>query len=158
MPGERSFRRPSRRSPTRILCALLGEKGRQEGASPQPEPIPHHTYDPVLPATIPQYYFVIIITAHPRIGCAYARELTVLALLGVPSIPGSFEFRRPPRTAEDVAKYMNRDPPFKSLPRRFGQTITGVLPEPASSLYAASLVSQAESLRLEASLSTGDAL
>ena len=147
MPRERSFRRERPGSRTRIFGALLGENGRQEGATQEPEPIPEPQPQLRVAGDPPQYFFIIIVSSHPKVGCAYASELTVLALLGIPSILGSFEFKRPPRTAADVEKYMARSPPFHSGSRRFGTKITGVLPEPSASMHAAALVSIAESLR-----------
>ena len=94
-----------------------------------------------------QAFFIVIVSGHPRSGCSYANELLVLGLLGIPTILGLFEFKRPPRTDADVANYKARSSPFESQPRRFGQTITGVLPDNKASLHTAEMLRKAEALR-----------
>jgi hypothetical protein len=94
-----------------------------------------------------QVFFVVILSAHPRTGCAHANELTVLALLGIPSIPGNFEFIRPPRDDADVANYMARRDPYQTRARRHGEKITGSPPCFEGAVrHAAAVVNHAEKL------------
>lgn len=100
---------------------------------PEPEPKPSH-----FPCS--QFYFIIVMTAHPRSRAATNMyELTLLALLGIPSITGEFEFKRPPRAPADVHNYMNRVPPFQRRERRFGSNIKGKRTEAKASMHAAAM-------------------
>lgn len=91
-------------------------------------------------------------TSHPRSGTSeYAVELTLLALLGIPSIPGVFEFKRPPRAPADVQCYMNRDPPFQRRDRRFGSDVVGKTTDVKASMHAAALSKAARELLRAAS-------
>ena len=92
-----------------------------------------------------QFYFIIVMSAHPRSRAAtHVHELTLLALLGIPSIPGTFEFKRPPRAPPDVQSYMNRSPPFQKRFRRFGSLIIGKTTDIKASGHAAAMSKVAE--------------
>ena len=103
----------------------------------------------------PQFFFIIIMSAHPRSGaCEHVKELTLLALLGIPSIPGVFEFKRPPRAPADVHSYMHRLPPlYQRRSRRFGSEITGITTDVKASTHAAAMSNAAREL-LRAGAST----
>ena len=94
-----------------------------------------------------QFYFIIIMTSHPRAGSSEnSKELTLLALMGIPSIPGVFEFKRPPRAPADVQRYMNRDPPFQRRDRRFGSDVVGKTTDVKASMHAAAMSKAAREL------------
>jgi len=99
------------------------------------------------PPPCPQFFFNIIMSAHPRSGtCEHVKELTLLALLGIPSIPGVFEFKRPPRAPADVHLYMHRSPPYQRRPRRFGIEITGKITDVKACAHAAAMSKAAREL------------